>query len=259
MINDEPKTLPVLIASVLACAVLALSAGAAPKQRTVSVAIEVAPGTLVRWSVPGTTRCRMGARSWPPLGETCYYPIDLEHKPGVITVTRQGKNRSETARIAITQRAYGTQEIELPDIPQANPSAADLKRNERERILLAKIFRRKEGPAKFTLPLGKPANPLPASTPVQAAADGTVVLAQELFYPGNAVFIDHGDGLISMYFHLSDINVHAGQEVVKGDRVGQVGTTGRSTGPHLFFGIRWHDARIDPRMVLEDPARIPAL
>jgi murein DD-endopeptidase MepM/ murein hydrolase activator NlpD len=287
MINDEPKTLPVLIASVLACAVLALPAGAAPKQRTVSVAIEVAPGTLVRWSVPGTTRCRMGARSWPPLGETCYYPIDLEHKPGVITVTRQGKNRSETARIAITQRAYGTQEIELPDIPQANPSAADLKRNERERILLAKIFRRKEGPAKFTLPLGKPANPLPegksfgvdrifngkravqphtgsdyplpASTPVQAAADGTVVLAQELFYPGNAVFIDHGDGLISMYFHLSDINVHAGQEVVKGDRVGQVGTTGRSTGPHLFFGIRWHDARIDPRMVLEDPARIPAL
>ena len=62
-----------------------------------------------------------------------------------------------------------------------------------------------------------------------------------------------------MYFHLSAINVQTGQEVRKGDRVGQVGTTGRSTGPHLFFGVRWHNARIDPRFVLEDPARIPAL
>jgi murein DD-endopeptidase MepM/ murein hydrolase activator NlpD len=62
-----------------------------------------------------------------------------------------------------------------------------------------------------------------------------------------------------MYFHLSDINVQAGQDVRKGDRLGRVGTTGRSTGPHLFFGVRWHGARIDPRFVLEDPARIPAI
>ena len=139
----------------------------------------------------------------------------------------------------------------------------------------------------FSLPLGKPANPLPegksfgvdrifngkpamqphmgsdypvpASAPVLAVAEGTVVLAQDLFYPGNAVFIDHGDGLISMYFHLSEIDVQAGQEVRKGDKLGQVGTTGRSTGPHLFFGVRWHNARIDPRFLLEDPAKIPAL
>jgi len=241
----------------------------------------------VRWSVPGTMRCRMGARSWAPLGDTCYFPIDLEQKPGVITVVRQGQGRSETARITVEPRNYGTQEIELPDIAQAHPSPADLQRNARERVLLAKAFNRKEGPARFTLPLGKPANPLPegksfgvdrvfngkpapqphtgtdypvpASSPVLAVADGTVALAQDLFYPGNAVFIDHGDGLISMYFHLSDINVQTGQEVRKGDRVGQVGTTGRSTGPHLFFGIRWHNARIDPRFVLGDPAKVPAI
>jgi murein DD-endopeptidase MepM/ murein hydrolase activator NlpD len=100
---------------------------------------------------------------------------------------------------------------------------------------------------------------VPVGAPVLAVADGTVVLAQDLFYPGNAVFIDHGDGLISMYFHLSDIDVEAGQEVRKGDRLGKVGTTGRSTGPHLFFGVRWHNARIDPRFLLEDPALIPAL
>src|SRR5947199_237692 len=112
--------------------------------------------------------------------------------------------------------------------------------------LLAKVFKRREGPSRFTLPLGKPANPLPegksfgvdrifngkpaaqphtgtdypvpASAPVVAVADGTVVLAQDLFYPGNAVFIDDGDGLVSMDFHLSAIDVQTGQEVRKGDR-----------------------------------------
>jgi murein DD-endopeptidase MepM/ murein hydrolase activator NlpD len=276
-----------VLASMLVCALSSPSSAAEAKASTRSAVLSAAPGTLVRWSVPGTVRCRMSGRSWAPLGDTCYFPIDLERKPGVITVARQGQGKSESARIAIEPRSYGTQEIELPDIAQANPSPDDLQRNARERILLAKVFKRKEGSPRFTLPLGKPANPLPegksfgvdrifngkpaaqphmgsdypvpASAPVLAVADGTVVLAQDLFYPGNAVFVDHGDGLVSMYFHLSDINVQTGQEVRKGDRVGKVGTTGRSTGPHLFFGVRWHDARIDPRFVLEDPAKIPAL
>jgi murein DD-endopeptidase MepM/ murein hydrolase activator NlpD len=281
------RTGAILLVGALALALSSPGSAAQAQARTKSASLSAAPGTLVRWSVPGTTRCRVGARSWAPLGDTCYFPIDLEQKPGVITVTRQGQGRSETARITVEPRNYGTQEIELPDIAQANPSPADLKRNARERVLLAKAFNRKEGPARFTLPLGKPANPLPegksfgvdrifngkpavqphtgtdypvpASAPVLAVADGTVLLAQDLFYPGNAVIIDHGDGLLTMYFHLSDMNVQTGQDVRKGDRVGQVGTTGRSTGPHLFFGVRWHNARIDPRFVLGDPAKIPAI
>lgn len=98
-----------------------------------------------------------------------------------------------------------------------------------------------------------------ANSPVFSVAEGTVVLAKDLFFPGNAVFIDHGDGLISMYFHLSDIKVRAGQRVEKGSSIGTVGTTGRSSGPHLFFGVRWHGARIDPRFLFEDPAKIPAV
>jgi hypothetical protein len=68
---------------------------------------------------------------------------------------------SDSARITVEPRAYGTQEIELPDIPQANPSPADPQRNARERVLLAKVFSRREGPPLFSLPLAKPANPLP--------------------------------------------------------------------------------------------------
>jgi murein DD-endopeptidase MepM/ murein hydrolase activator NlpD len=287
IIEHDFRVAALALVAALACTLPAPSFAAEARARETPVKLTAAPGTLVRWSVPGTVRCRMHARSWAPLGDTCYFPIDLEQKPGVITVVRQGQGRSETARITVEPRSYGTQAIELPDIPQANPSPADLKRNERERVLLEKVFHRKEGPPRFSLPLGKPANPLPegksfgvdrifngkpaaqphtgsdypvpATAPVLAAADGTVVLAQDLFYPGNAVFVDHGDGLISMYFHMSEIAVQTGQEVRKGDRVGRVGTTGRSTGPHLFFAVRWHNARIDPRFVLEDPARIPAI
>jgi murein DD-endopeptidase MepM/ murein hydrolase activator NlpD len=84
-------------------------------------------------------------------------------------------------------------------------------------------------------------------------------MAEDMFFEGNAVFIDHGDGLISMYFHLADIKVTAGEEVKKGHILARVGSTGRATGPHLFFGIRWHDARIDPRFVLEEPSKIPEI
>ena len=86
-----------------------------------------------------------------------------------------------------------------------------------------------------------------------------MVIAEDLFFEGNAVFIDHGDGLISMYFHLADIKVGAGQEVKKGHTLARVGSTGRATGPHLFFGVRWHNARINPQFVLEDPSKIPTI
>lgn len=73
------------------------------------------------------------------------------------------------------------------------------------------------------------------------------------------MFIDHGNGLVTMYFHLSRIDVKIGQEVTKGHILGVVGSTGRSTGPHLFFGVRWHNARIDPKFLIEDSNKIPSL
>jgi murein DD-endopeptidase MepM/ murein hydrolase activator NlpD len=100
---------------------------------------------------------------------------------------------------------------------------------------------------------------LATGTPVVALADGTVVVAEDLFFAGNAVFVDHGDGLIGMYFHLSQISVQAGHDVKKGETLGLVGSTGRVTGPHLHLGVRWHGARIDPQFLLTDPEKLPAL
>ena len=269
---------------VLSCLMLgALAMAAQDRVPTITAA----PGSLVRWSAPGTTRCAMKGRSWAAVKGTCYYPIDLEQPPARIAVSRSGAGHSTAGRITVESFDYGTEEITLPDIPQANPSASDLKRDAHDRVLLGKIWNRKEGPAKFTLPLGPPSRPLgaaksfgvkrvfngkpapqphtgtdyatPVGSPVLAVADGTVVLAEDLFFEGNAVFIDHGDGLISMYFHLADIKVEPGLEVKRGHTLGRVGSTGRATGPHLFFGIRWHNARINPQFVLEDPSKIPAL
>jgi murein DD-endopeptidase MepM/ murein hydrolase activator NlpD len=85
---------------------------------------------------------------------------------------------------------------------------------------------------------------------VLAAASGTVVLAGDQYYAGNSIFIDHGHELITMYFHLEELQVHSGQAVKRGQPIGTVGATGRATGAHLHFGARWHGARIDPELLL---------
>lgn len=83
-------------------------------------------------------------------------------------------------------------------------------------------------------------------TPVHASNSGKVLLATNLYYSGNTVIIDHGLGVISMYCHFSKIDVERGQFVNKGDKIGEVGATGRVTGPHLHWGIKVLNSRVDP-------------
>jgi len=93
---------------------------------------------------------------------------------------------------------------------------------------------------------------LPAGTPVFAMSDGKVLLVADTFYyAGNNILIDHGDGLNSFYLHLRKIFVKNGELIKAGQKIGEVGTTGRSTGPHLHWGVQWFKKRIDPLLVLE--------
>lgn len=88
-------------------------------------------------------------------------------------------------------------------------------------------------------------------TPVYAIADGIVRLAGKNFYfNGNFVLIDHGQGLSSVYLHFSKLNVKTGDKVSKGDIIGEIGATGRATGPHLHLGVQWYKKRIDPTNLL---------
>ena len=88
-------------------------------------------------------------------------------------------------------------------------------------------------------------------TPVYASNRGRVVLAKDLFYSGNAVIVDHGVGVYTMYLHLSKIDVAPGAIVDRGQRLGLAGATGRVTGPHLHWGVRIVDARVDPFSLLK--------
>jgi len=87
--------------------------------------------------------------------------------------------------------------------------------------------------------------PAMAGTPVYASQSGNVVLADELYYAGNTVVIDHGYGIYTMYAHLSALEVHAGEKVKAGAEVGKVGATGRVTGPHLHWGLTIQHARVN--------------
>ena len=87
-------------------------------------------------------------------------------------------------------------------------------------------------------------------TPVHAANSGVVILARPLYYEGNCVVIDHGLGLYTISMHLSRIDVKEGQSVSTGERLGLSGATGRVTGPHLHWAVRWRDAYLDPAKLL---------
>ncbi len=109
---------------------------------------------------------------------------------------------------------------------------------------------------------GQPRNPhngedisAPLGTDVLATNDGIVRLTVEHFFSGKGIFVDHGLGFYSMYFHLSEVLVKDGDQVKAGQIVGKVGATGRATGPHLHWGVKLNGARVNPYALLDLPFR----
>jgi murein DD-endopeptidase MepM/ murein hydrolase activator NlpD len=265
----------------LAAAAVLGSAGSGPAAEP---APAVRPGTVVRWPGAGIEWCEASGRRSEPLDGACFFPVDLLRKAGLLELARGRAGRRETASVRVRSFDYPVQKLTLPP-HMVELSPEDLARVERENREMARLWTR-EGPRLFALPLATPLDPLPAGgrfghrrvingrprsphggsdysvaggTPVLAAADGTVAMVADQFFGGNAVFVDHGDGLLSMYMHLSRVDVTEGQALRRGERVGAVGSTGRATGPHLHFGLRWRGARIDPALLLGKTETIPTI
>lgn len=96
----------------------------------------------------------------------------------------------------------------------------------------------------------------PRGEPVYASGEGRVVLTGDFFFTGNTVFVDHGGGLVTGYFHLDELSVKEGTSLTAGDRLGIVGSTGRSTGPHLHWSVYLCGVKVDPESLLAATAAL---
>jgi murein DD-endopeptidase MepM/ murein hydrolase activator NlpD len=186
---------------------------------------------------------------------------------------RWADGRLEQRRLAIQQRRYQVQRIDGLPAKMVTPPAAVIERIMRENKWI-KAARQIDSPEPLFLSgwqwpaigrisgvygsqrilNGKPRQPhygidiaAPKGTPVVAPADAVVRLAEsDLYYTGGTLILDHGHGLSSAFLHLATVDVRVGESVRRGQKIGTVGSTGRSTGPHLDWRINWFDRRIDP-------------
>ena len=250
-----------------------------------AVAQTAPPGSLVHWQGEEITRCLVGGRAFAPTdidGQSgCLVPVGLTRTDDVVA-ERDRDGQRERLRIGLGEYPYSVQRLQIKDQSRVHLSPENQARVARENALIGKLWAR-QGEPRFSLPLGAPLEKMmdggrfgakriingePRSphtgadfavsqgTPVLAVDDAVVALTGEFFFSGNAIFLDHGNGLISMYFHLHEVFVEQGEEVSRGRLLGTVGSTGRSTGPHLHFGIRWQGARVDPALLLGEPSAI---
>lgn len=200
--------------------------------------------------------------------------IPLGTKPGRQALRVQG---GPAAAFEVSAKEYATQHITLKNRRQVSPDPEDLKRIERELDQQLAVYRAyREGVVPSNVMLDRPVggrlsspfglrrffngearNPhsgldfaVPAGTPVKAPAAGRVALVGDYFFNGKTVFLDHGQGFVSMFCHLSAIDVKPGDEVARGAVVGKVGATGRATGPHLHWNVSLNDARVDPALFI---------
>ena len=201
-------------------------------------------------------------------------PLKTEPGTGRVVVHREGAG-DESVSFTIETVRYAQQHLKVPR-GKVDLSKEDLERYQRERVHLAQVAstRTADTPSslQFLVPTagprsssfglrrffnGQPRNPhsgmdiaAPEGTPVVAAASGRVIDTGDYFFTGNTIWIDHGSGLLTMYCHLSAIDVRTGDVVQAGDPIGAVGATGRVTGAQLHWSVSLNRAMVDPALVL---------
>ena len=257
-----------MLAAALSCA----SAAWAANDLALSGGIE--QGGLVRGVAPPGTKIALDGKPVRVAADGHFvfgFGRDAPDRAQLVATYPDG---STTERdLAVAKRSYDVQSIKgLPE-EMVTPDAATLDRIKRETALVGAARAKSADLPFFEEPLmwpvtgtitgiygsqrilnGSPRAPhlgvdvaAPAGTPVKASAGGTVVLAEgDLYFTGGTVIIDHGYGLNTVYVHLRKLAVKLGQSVRQGEEIGELGMTGRATGPNLHWGLNWYGVALDP-------------
>ena len=237
------------------------------------------PGGIARIALPAettsatfngasvlVTRGDHGPLAWVGL------PLSLEPGSHVLDVSGQAIS------FEVSPKTYETEHLTIPNQRKVNPLPMDYDRIGAERREMDRVFQSfttRSLPKQWQSPLsgrysssfgkrrvlnGQPRSPhsgldiaAPEGTPVESIAAGQVAAVGDYFFNGQTVMVDHGQGLISMYCHLSKIDVALGEEVSPDSVVGKVGKTGRVTGAHLHLSVSLNNARVDPLLFFDAP------
>ncbi len=202
-------------------------------------------------------------------------PLTLAPGPQTV-VASEAQGQTREYRFTVHPKEYAAQYLTLKNKRMVEPDAEDLVRIEREQEIIRHAFStwtdEPVSALQFRMPArgrissvfglrrffnNEPRQPhsgidiaAPLGAPVVAPFAGTVIETGEYFFNGKTVFIDHGQGLISMFNHLSRILIRPGENVKEGQKIGEVGRTGRVTGPHLHWTVSLNNSRVDPMLFL---------
>jgi murein DD-endopeptidase MepM/ murein hydrolase activator NlpD len=261
------------------CLLIAVAAVSRSASETLPFKPSPVPGGVAVIAIQGKDRAPKVTYQGEPVltrrsgkGWQAVVGIPLSAKPGQDTLEVDGR----AVAFTIKPKRYPEQRVHLEDQRKVTPNAEDEARIAKEQLLMGPAWKawpeglspslafRQPTPGSLTASFGMrrifngvPRSPhagldirAPQGQAVRAPAAGVVVLTGDFFYSGNAVFLAHGEGVVSLLCHLSKITVKQGQVLKAGDLLGEVGTTGRSTGPHLHWSLSLNNARIDPRLFL---------
>ena len=202
--------------------------------------------------------------------------LHINTEPGEQELQLNGAAGTRTHRFAVAAKQYPEERLTIANQRLVNPPQSDLTRIREETARQLAQYRRFTARpldlSPFELPVagrvssvfghrrvlnGQPRNPhsgldvaAATGTPIHAPAPGAVVLTGDLFFNGKTVFLDHGQGLVTMYCHMNAIAVAQGDEVERGQVIGEVGATGRVTGAHLHWSVSLNGNRVDPVRVM---------
>lgn len=219
-----------------------------------------------------------------PQGWQAIIGLPLDTAPGEHTLHVQtASGPPQRITFMVHSKEYAVQRLTIKDQRKVEPDPDDVKRIKREaKQINAALMQWSEQipvPLNFLKPAdgeysspfglrrffnGQPRNPhsgldiaAAKGAPVYAPTDATVISIGDFFFNGNTVFLDHGQGLVTMYCHLDDITVQPGTRVTRGTVIGHVGMTGRATGPHLHWGVSLNNARINPALFFPEVSAPP--